>query len=166
MPDNTSNQGQTFASFNQEFGQLISKKDADAIFDNARSIETEFNETIKSSLESDEAKAYFAEPHYGYVFSHEVLTDLFAKMDKDSFLVMLTGARDKVETDGVKLPRGRRTLIAMVYHQNGDTLVLDQTPLKSTTDKIGTQHPGTNKAKPSAAGVPVNIDDVDIVPMR
>lgn len=157
---------------NHKFGRYITKPEADDIFNQARIIEQRASDKLTSVFGDDtEAKDYYMDPHYGYLYSYEMIKDLLAKMDDNSYLVMLPGARDKVMVvDGASLHKGRRTLIAMVYHSDGKgNAILDKDPVKKdgTQIYIGTQHPGTDTLlKAQGSGIPEKIGLKEVNPYK
>lgn len=150
-----------------EFGEYIDKEKADAMFDHGGYIERQSSEILKGAIKDKDGKDYYASPAFAFIFSYSKIKQLWDKMTPDSCLVLLKGAR-AMERDGKTISNGRPTLIAMVYHEDGEDLVLDQEPLNTQKgNDIGSEHPGgypPGLLRSDDSGIPIRIRIGDIVP--
>ena len=143
---------------NPTYGRHIDKPEADALFRNARTIESDKDALLKQSLANDpEALEYYGKPVYAFVFKKQPLQELLNKMDSDnSYLVLLTGSKAGMAGNGKKI------IMAMVYQEDpAGTLALDTRTLSA--GGIGTQHPGILFSVGNTNEIPTNIplSDVD-----
>lgn len=144
-----------------QYGASITKQEADIMFKKARDIEVANEGNLKNILGADpEADTYFTDPICGYLFCKQALQMILDQMTTDDhYMVLLRGAK---EYSPGNINKGRKTVMALVYHASTPTtLQLDSMTMQSTSRTI-LQHPGTIKAVANYNMVPdtINVGDI------
>lgn len=139
------------------YGRHITRPEADEMFNNARTIESEKDALLKQSFANDpEALEYYGRPIYGFVFKKQPLQELLDKLDSDNHhLVLLTGSKAGITGNG------KRIIMAMVYLENSDGMLILDTQTMSAGG-IGTQHPGIITGTGNPTEIPSTIPPSDI----
>lgn len=94
---------------------------------------------ITTLIGNKDADRFFCEEDLIYVFPKEAIADLLASIGTgDGGVILFNAAR--IDNDSPGDPKGRPTLMAFPYAQNGD--FLERKQLASNNDNDGREHPG------------------------
>ena len=106
----------------KQFGEFISLKDADGIFQRFQNVKTEYGESMKKIFKHDpDAISTYAGDYNAFVFSKEQLSALLARIDNsDDIIAIYPGIRNDDTTNNP-----RQTIICAAYKFSQETKTFD-----------------------------------------